>query len=248
MRDHLVFAVAPYVVLLAFVPVCLVRYFLWRGRRHQERTPPPEPTPAARARTAGRLALAVIGLGHVVAFAFPEYLLVWTRQPVRLAVLEASGGVAAIVAIVGLGLSGVLTARRWRDHGRHAVDVVAAALVFTSMLSGLGLAALYRWASVWSGVTLLPYLHSLGGLDPQISLVTYLPPLVKLHVASAIAVVAVLPFTRMARVAIVRVDGWARRAVVPIGALAGAGRAAVDAAISVLHVFRSRVLRNKAED
>ena len=91
MRDYLVFAVAPYVAAFAFPAVCAVRYLLWRAR-------PRQGTPLGRARglaasasTAGQLALVVIALGHVLAFAFPEYLLQWNRQLFRLIVLEAFG-------------------------------------------------------------------------------------------------------------------------------------------------------------
>lgn len=248
MRDHLVFAVAPYIVAFAFLPVCAARYLLLRARpfRGTPRGPARELTaPASRA---GQLALVVVALGHLLAFAFPEYLLQWNRQLFRLVVLEGSGAIAAIVAIVGLVMSGVRAARAER-RAQGRVDVVARALVLTAMLSGLGIAALYRWASIWSAVTLLPYLHSLAGLDPRISLVTYLPPLVKLHLASAIAIVAVLPFTEMARMVMAGLDDLARRTLAPLGTLVATGKAAVDPRIAAsMNVVRARVLRNNAEE
>src|SRR5215471_4562443 len=226
MRDRLVFAVAPYVVAVAFPILCAVRYFFWRARQPRVTvadTPRKRVTPAAKL---GWLALAVVALGHVLAFLFPAYLLQWNRQPVRLVVLEASGIAAAIVAIAGFVVPGIRAARSGRRHA--PVDIVATALVLTSMLSGLAVAILYRWASVWSAVTLLPYLHSLVARNPNIALVTYLPPLVKLHVASTVAVVAILPFTRMARSLMVRIDGLARRRRAPRAAPAPAGWAPAD--------------------
>jgi len=75
------------------------------------------------------------------------------------------------------------------------IDVAALTLVAVSMLSGVLMAVLYRWASSWAEVTLVPYLYSLAYLDPATSLVTRLPMLVKLHVASAFALVALAPCT-----------------------------------------------------
>ena len=181
----------------------------------------------ARPGTAGALALAVIVLGHVLAFVFPESLQQWNRQLVRLLVLEASGAIAAVVAILGLGVSGIRAARTRHRDAQAPADIVASALVLTAMLSGLGVAVLYRWASIWSAVTIVPYLHSLAGLDPRISLVTSLPLLVKLHVASAFALVAILPFTEMALAAMVWIDGLARRTLAPLGTLGAAGRPAI---------------------
>jgi nitrate reductase gamma subunit len=224
MRDYLVFAVAPYVAALAFLPVCAARYLLWRARRDRETPGRPSRGVTPPIGTAGRIALLVVLLGHVFALAGPEYLLQWNRQFGRLLALELSGALAAVVAIAALVRSAIRSVRG--GHHDAPADVVARTLVLIAMVSGLAVAAIYRWASIWSAVTLLPYLYSLIGFDPKPSLVTYLPPLIKLHVASAVALVAVLPFTGTALAAIVRIDRLARRTLAPLGARAAAAREA----------------------
>jgi len=249
MRDYLVFAVAPYLAAFAFVPICAVRYLLWRARPHRDTPVRPAHGSAGLAATAGQVALVVVALGHLLAFAFPDYLLQWNRQIGRLIALEAFGAIAAIVAIVGLTVSGIRAVRTGHRDAEAPLDIVARSLVLTAMLSGLAIAAMYRWASVWSAVTLLPYLHSLAGLDPRISLVTYLPPLVKLHVASAFAILAILPFTETARLVMVEIDGLARRTLAPLGAIVAARRSGTAAGITVsVDALRTRVLRNNAEE
>ena len=248
MRDHFVFAVAPYVVAFAFLPVCAVRYVLWRARRRREAPAGPARRATARPGRAGALALAVIVLGHLLAFVFPEYLQQWNRQFVRLLVLEAFGAIAAVVAILDLGVSSIAAARTGRRDAQAPADIVARALVFTTILSGLGTAVLYRWGSIWAVVTLTPYLHSLAVFDPRISLVTFMPPLVKLHVASAFALVAILPFTEMALAAMVWIDGLARRTLAPFGTLGAAGRVAIATRGGAsLEVLRTKVLPENAE-
>jgi nitrate reductase gamma subunit len=229
-RDYLVFAVAPYVAALAFLPVCAARYLLWRARGDGERPAPLSRGITPPIGTAGRVALLVVALGHVLALVFPEYLLQWNRQFGRLLALEASGAIAAVVAIAALVMSAIRSARG--GHHDAPADVVARTLVLIAMVSGLAVAAIYRWASIWSAVTLLPYLYSLIGLDPKPSLVTYLPPLIKLHVASAVALVAVLPFTGTALAAIAGIDRLARRALAPLGPRTAAAREAAVAGTS----------------
>ena len=142
MRDHLIFAVAPYVVAFAFLPVCALRYVLWRTQRPQGTPAGPARGATARAGRAGVLALAVVVLGHVLAFVFPGYLLQWNRQLVRLLTLEATGVIAAVVAIVGLGVSAIESARTGHRAAWSPVEVLARALGLTAIVSGLGVAVL----------------------------------------------------------------------------------------------------------
>jgi nitrate reductase gamma subunit len=204
MRDYLLFAVAPYVSALVFVTACVARFVLLRQRPIREAIPP-----AGRTGTGGvvwRSALALVALGHLLAFALPDSILVWDRRLVRLLVLEGSGLVIGVVAVVGM-IGALVRRLREDDHGAGSpVDVVAGTLLCLGMLSGLGIAVFYRWASSWSGVTLVPYLYSLARLQPSTNLVTHLPILVKLHVASAFAVLAVFPFTNMAGAVVQPVD------------------------------------------
>lgn len=249
MRDQLLFAVAPYVAALVLVPIGIARYAEWR-RRPARSTSRGAIRRARLLRFAWLAALAIVTLGHVLAIVFPESLLLWNRQLSRLVVLEVSGALAGVLATTGL-LAALVRSVRARD-GEGApspMEIAARTLVLVGMSSGLASAVSYRWASSWSEVTLVPYLYSLARLDPATALVTHLPFLVKLHVACAFAILAVLPFTGIVGIASAPFDRLARAAVSPIAALARTAWTAL-----ALHVtphaetLRARVLRDNAEE
>ena len=91
--------------------------------------------------------------------------------------------------------------------------------------SGLLMALGYRWGSSWGAVTLTPYLASLFGGEPAEGLASQMPFLVQLHVFSAFALVAVLPFTRLAPFLIVALDRALALAARPFAAASRGGEA-----------------------
>lgn len=200
MRDFLLFAVLPYLGGLVFVAGSVVQVVV---RQRVDRND----LPAARRgafRIAWRLALAAVAIAHGLTLALPDAVLSWDREFFRLLLLEGTR-----LAVGGLAVAGAIAAlarllRPAQSSPRSAIDVVAATLLLTSTLSGLAVAILYRWASAWSAVTLAPYVSSLVRFDPSTELVSHLPVLVKLHVVSALAIVAILPFTGAARAVVTR--------------------------------------------
>jgi nitrate reductase gamma subunit len=200
MRDHLLFGVLPYLLGLAFVAGSVVQLAV---RQRVDRNELPAANRGAFW-IAWRVALAAVAIGHVLTLALPEAVLRWDREFVRLLLLEGTqivvGGLAVAGAIVGL----AQLLRPAQSGRRSSVDVVAATLLLTTTVSGLGVAILYRWASAWSAVTLAPYVSSLARFDPSTELIAHLPVLVKLHVVSALAIVAILPFTGPARAIVTR--------------------------------------------
>jgi nitrate reductase gamma subunit len=199
MRDEFLFVVAPFLAVCSFLLGSLVRY----GLRHRQREAGGEPSSRVAAGVAAVWggAIATVAVGHLLGFAFPEHILLWNRQPLRLFALEGAGVLAGTVALLGAIAAG---ARRLRAADRldtiSPLDVIAWTLVGIEVVSGIAIAVLYRWASSWSGVTLTPYLVSLFRLAPLVTLVAGMPFLVRLHVFCAFAVVGVAPFTRPARV------------------------------------------------
>jgi nitrate reductase gamma subunit len=142
---------------------------------------------------AWRVALALLLLGHIAAFAAPRLLESWDRSPARLLLLEGAG--LAFSAVALLGLTGL--ARRGRDGAVPVPDSLLLGLCAVSLLSGAAASLLYRWGSSWYALSLLPYVRSLVRLQPDFSYVLPLPPLVKLHLLAGIAAAAVLPFTQV---------------------------------------------------
>ena len=68
---------------------------------------------------------------------------------------------------------------------------------------GVYMALTLRWGSNWFAVAMVPYLRSLCVLQPDSALLSVLPLVVKLHVIGAFALVAILPFSRLAHVLVV---------------------------------------------
>jgi hypothetical protein len=58
-------------------------------------------------------------------------------------------------------------------------------------------AARHRWASSWAAAIVTPYVRSLVGERPLPELIVQMPFVVQLHVAAAVAAIALLPFTSL---------------------------------------------------
>lgn len=64
-------------------------------------------------------------------------------------------------------------------------------------------AVLYPWGSSWYAATMTPYLWSLLQFNPDITYVSALPLMVKLHIVNAFIVVGLFPFTRLVHILVV---------------------------------------------
>jgi len=55
----------------------------------------------------------------------------------------------------------------------------------------------YRWGSSWFAAVLSPYLYSLLYFSPDITAVSQLPWVIKLHIIGAFLIVLLIPFSRL---------------------------------------------------
>lgn len=219
MQDQLLFVVMPAAAVLVALSAGLVRYIRWHRQpaATRLRLTADESTGAAGI---WRWAIAIVLLGHLLAFAFPASVLLWNRQPVRLLLLEGTGLLGGGLALAGFLAMLVKRVLANGGPGAHSVvQVVAGTLIAIEMISGLAIAILYRWASSWSGVTLVPYLLSLLHMQPAVALVASLPFLVRLHVVCAFALLAVAPFTGTVRFVFVPLDRVTAWIFAPVAAL-----------------------------
>ena len=69
--------------------------------------------------------------------------------------------------------------------------------------TGIAVAVTYTWGSSWFASTLSPYLWSLVNLNPDITYVTPLPLLVKLHIIGNFVLIGFFPFTRLVHVLVI---------------------------------------------
>ena len=143
-------------------------------------------------------------LGHVVAFLVPRAILAWNGHPVRLLILEVTAMIAALLALVGL-IN--LIVRRFRNTRVRMVtsmaDWVLYAMLLFQIVTGLMIAGHHTWGSSWFASTMAPYLWSLVKLNPDITYMTPMPLIVKLHVIGNFALIFVFPFTRLVHVLVI---------------------------------------------
>lgn len=141
--------------------------------------------------------LLVLFLGHLIAFLFPRTLLAWNGSPIRLLILEISSFAFALLALLGLIL---LIKRRLTSKSllvtTNKMDMVVYVVLFTQIISGLGVAFFVRWGSSWFASVLTPYLRSIFKFDPEIAAVSQAPIWIQIHIISAFLIVAIIPFTR----------------------------------------------------
>lgn len=252
MTDRFIFVVSPYLTAAAAVPGSVVGYVLWSRRNARARSEPASNGGMRSIRAAWRWAIGLVVAGHVLGLAFPEIVLRWNQQPMRLLVLEGAGLTAGIVALAALiwmlvqrlQTSDLDTLRSPVD----AVDVVVWTLLAIEMLSGLVVAAFYRWGSSWSAVTVAPYLHSVLRFDPDAVLVARLPLAARLHLFCAFALIAVVPFSGLARVVIVPADRLARWIAARAPRIALPSWCALDDWSARLQPLRVRLTRHEGEE
>lgn len=142
--------------------------------------------------------------GHLLGFLLPRQVLWFNGAPVRLYILESTGLLFGLLALVGV-VS--LAWRRLRSARVRAVtsgmDAVVLVLLLAQVILGVYLALFLRWGSSWYATSAVPYLRSLATFQPDLSTLAPLPLAVKLHVAGAYLLLLVFPFSRLVHMIVV---------------------------------------------
>jgi len=146
----------------------------------------------------------VVLTGHVVAFLLPRQLLAWNSQPLRLYVLESMALIFGMLTLIGLVAALIRRATFTKIRTiTIATDWVLYALLLVQSVTGVYIAILYPWGSSWFAASAAPYLMSILKLNPDISYVSALPWMVKLHIVNAFLIIGFFPFTRLVHVLVV---------------------------------------------
>jgi len=142
--------------------------------------------------------------GHFVAFLIPGRILAWNAQPVRLYLLEASGLIMGLLAMVGVV---ALMVRRSSSARIKAVtspmDWVILCLLLLQVVTGVDTALRYRWGSSWYASNAVPYLRSILALNPRPEFIQPLPWFPKLHILGGLTILLLIPFSRLAHFLVV---------------------------------------------
>ncbi|MCC7401901.1 MAG: respiratory nitrate reductase subunit gamma [Chitinophagaceae bacterium] len=136
--------------------------------------------------------------GHLLAFSIPKAILAWNSQPVRLMILEITGfifGISMLVGLINLVIRRYTTPRL--KSVTNYMDLAVYVLLILQTFVGLWIAYNFRWGSSWFSTILTPYLYSIFRLQPDTTAVVLLPWTVKLHIATAFTIIALIPFSRL---------------------------------------------------
>jgi nitrate reductase gamma subunit len=223
MKPALIFAAWPYVSLSGLCLGIVLRFFL--GERHMPSLKAKllESWEAFGGSRSWLISMTLLLLGHFAGVAFPQQILLWDRSAIGLYALESLA--FAIGALTLAGWAVLVWRHVKRSHGSLAAEVadtIFFAFTLTALFSGLLIATLYRWGSFWGVITLRPYLVSVLQGAPAAGFVTQMPFLVRLHVFSSFAAVALVPFTRLAPVLVLALHRGVDLLSKPISAIAHA--------------------------
>jgi nitrate reductase gamma subunit len=199
MKSGLLFSAWPYIAVSLLVVGLLVRYLLERKQVPAVREEMSEAWALFGGSRLWRWSVLLLAAGHAISWLRPQSVLAWNSAPGRLYLLEAVAFAAGLAALAGW------TRVLWRHLGRanrsaitELSDTVFLGLLLVGILSGLLMAVLYRWGSSWGVIILTPYIASLTRLNPAAGMTAQMPFLVRRHVSSGFAALAVLPLTRLA--------------------------------------------------
>jgi nitrate reductase gamma subunit len=146
----------------------------------------------------------VVTAGHLIAFLIPRTILAWNSHPLRLYVLEVSALACGLLTLIGL--IGVVLRRFSNSKVRYVTtltDWILFGMLLIQTVSGICVALFYPWGSSWFASNLSPYLWSIVQLNPDVTYVAALPPLVKSHIVLAFLTIGFFPFTRLVHVLVI---------------------------------------------
>ncbi len=144
------------------------------------------------------IGIVLIFLGHLFILIFPKETLAFNSVPIRLVIIEAGAFILGLSTLFGLI---ALFVRRLTNPRINIVtskmDIFVLAVLLAQIILGLLVAYYYRWGSSWFASVLSPYLVSLLTFNPEITAVSQLPLIIKLHVIGAFLIVLLIPFSRL---------------------------------------------------
>jgi len=198
MKPDSLFGVWPYVAMSLLTVGIVVRYGFARRRIEAIASRELKNNDSLRGSRMLQLSVTLLLFGHAGALFFPKEMLLWDSTPLRLYLLESIAFVIGVIAFVSWAVLAWRHLERPTDSfASEITDTILLALLFVVLISGLLTAVLYRWGSSWAASILAPYVLTLFRGRPVFSFLAELPFLVRLHVFSSFALLAILPFTRL---------------------------------------------------
>jgi len=201
MWNTLLFAVIPYLAVVVAVIGGIVRYRVDRFSYSSQSSQFLESRSLFWGSVFWHYGILLILGAHLLAVMFWDPWSVLVGDPNRLYTLEVIGLGVSLLALAGLA---VLIVRRLAVRRVTSVttvmDWVLLAILAAQVILGVWISLGYRWGSDWYLYTIVPWIHSLFKLNPQVEYVVNLPVVVKTHAVLGFALIALFPFTRLVHV------------------------------------------------
>jgi len=201
MWNTLLFAVIPYLAVVVAVIGGIVRYRVDRFSYSSQSSQFLESRSLFWGSVFWHYGILLILGAHLLAVMFWDPWSVLVGDPNRLYTLEVIGLGVSLLALAGLAVLIVrrLAVRRVTSV-TTAMDWVLLAILAAQVILGVWISLGYRWGSDWYLYTIVPWIHSLFKLNPQVEYVVNLPVVVKTHAVLGFALIALFPFTRLVHV------------------------------------------------
>lgn|SRR5574341_382744 len=206
MLDNLLYIIFPYAAVTLAVVVTIQRFFK-RGFTYSSLSSQfLESDELFYGSVPWHIGILIVLAGHLIGFAIPQQVLWWNGVPARLYLLEITGllfGLLALVGIVSLIIRRITSARI--RAVTSIMDIVVLLVLLIQVVLGVYVALFYRWGSSWYATSAVPYLRSLFLLQPDLKMIAPLPTAVKTHMFNAFVFLAILPFSRLVHMLVVPV-------------------------------------------
>jgi nitrate reductase gamma subunit len=202
--DQLLFIVLPYVAFIIFLLVSIRRYIREKFTFSSLSSQFLENQQHFWGLVPFHYGIIVILTGHLIGFLIPREVLWWNSVPLRLYVLEISAFIFGVLTMVGL--VSIIVRRATNPKLKmvtSTADWVLFGIFVVQIFSGLYVAVFHSWGSSWFASSASPYLWSLFMLNPDITYITAMPWMVKLHIIGAYVMIAFFPFTRLVHALVV---------------------------------------------
>jgi len=198
MLDELIFIALPYFAIVLAVVVTPYRYISNRLEWSTFSTQFIERNTLFWGSIPWHYGVVILLIGHLIGFLFPSTIQTILSNLSMLLTLESVALTLGLLALIG---SFILLMRRAISNLESSiVDYILLFLIFFQAVTGVYIAVFNRWGMEWYLHTAVPWLYSLITFSPNISYVSSLPLVFKLHVIGAFLILAFLPFTKLVHV------------------------------------------------
>jgi len=201
MSESIYYIVFPYIAVVLAVGVGLYRYFTNRFSYSSMSSQFLENSTLFWGSVPWHYGIVIILIAHFLALVIPGLWVSLHRDTVRMMLIELVGGSLGLFTLLGIL---VLVIRRIVIAKVRPVTTIMDWLLLIDLLfqvaSGIYIALIVRWGSLWYEYTATPWLVSLMGLSPRIDFVTPLPWIVRFHMVNAFVLIGLFPFTRLVHI------------------------------------------------